>query len=257
MKSEQTSNIKLRHLKITSLVTGLLVLVLGGLFFHISGYENAILICFISIILGIITIRTAWLSNFFIGIMLGQIEVVFFSLMLISSFFFGAQALAEKKMCHDQMQRLGSVFQKYCEQNDGTLPVADTWCDQLLEFVEDAEHDDIMFDLTMDKHRGHGEEDLARRRYNRYGNEKMSPYAFNQKLDGYRLTDIDRQTVLLFKSELGWNQNGTSEILSPYGHSVSSSGGGYNFVVVGPGSIFTVEFVKYSEIDSLNWEPAE
>ena len=182
VKSEQTSNVKLRHLKITSLVTGLLVLVLGGLFFHISGHENAILICFISIILGIITIRTARLSHFLIGTILGKIEVVFFSLMLISSFFFGAQALAEKKMCHNQMQRLGSVFQEYCEQNEGDLPVADTWCDQLLDSAKDPERGLVVLDLTSDSHRGHAEDDLARRRYNRYGDKKMSRYACNKKL---------------------------------------------------------------------------
>ena len=246
--SEQTKNRKTFYLKMTSLVTGLLVTVLGALWFLNCNLDEHTLLIFLGFVaLGILTIRIACLARFKIGIILGTIEVLFFASIFFPFAFMLGMASVEKEMCDDQMRSLSSVCQQYCEQNEGTLPCADTWCDQLCESVETADND----------HRIH---DLYRHGYHGYSDKKMSPYAFNKKLDGYRLTDVDRKTVLLFKSELGWNQNGTSEILAPYGHQVSSyfSEGGYNFVFVGPGSTFTVEFVKYSELDSrLNWEPTD
>ncbi len=160
--------------------------------------------------------------------------------LLVSLLMFACTSSDGRSHCFYEMQELSSAIEQYCKQNKGYLPEAEAWCDQLVKTVEYPKFFSISPPSEL---------------YVNTPIRKISEFAFNKNLDGYRLSDIDRQTVLLFETDRGWNQNGTSDILLPKGHIgyYVLIEGGYHFVFVGPDSTLTVEFVKNSNIDSLNW----
>ena len=143
------------------------------------------------------------------------------------------------------MQTLSNAIKEYCEQNDGTLPNADIWCDQLMDLKENG-----VKDLSVDAFQSGSHIEYES------GISIKEGYAFNKNLDGFKLSEIDRPTVLLFETDFCWDQNGTSDMLPLPVHSGywPFYARGYHFVFVGPNSTFTVEFVKNSELGSLNWD---
>ncbi len=211
----------------------------GHVFFEYLD-QHFILFLFASVTMGILAVITGCSSKCNIAIVLGCIGallsamLVFGTLMLISG--------SRRFSCHYPMEVFSIATQKYCEQNNGNLPDAETWCDQLLKSVEDVKYFSLetfsgRYGLSLDR------------------DEKRSGFAFNKNLDGCRLSEVDCETVFLFETDLGWNQNGTSAILLPNGYPGfwPFFEGGYPFVFVGPDSTFTVKFVKNSELDHLNW----
>ena len=208
--------------------------------------EYMVLFMFASFVTGILAIITGRSSKFRIGVVSGYMGVGASILIFLMAFLMHMCSMGSRINPLWRMKTLSSVTQKYCEQNEGHLPDAEVWCDQLLESVKDVEEFSI--------------EDFAGRHYLPHNaDERCGSIAFNKNLDGYRISDVDRQTVLLFETGLGWNQNGRLDIL-PSGRRWMFwpfFEGGYHFVFVGPDSTFTVEFIKNSKIDDLNWEPAE
>ena len=206
------------------------------------------LFCLASIIIGMLAMITGSSSKSKIGILLGGIGVVVSVLLfLLMSFVVLANISGARSHYLWQMQTLSSAIQKYCEQNEETLPDAEAWCDQLLKSVENVE--------------GFSIDTFQSGSYIEYGSDavKKTGYAFNKNLDSCRLPEIVRPTVLLFETDFFWNQNGTSVILESGGHPGywPFYARGYHFVLVGPDSTFTVKFVKNSELDSLNWTPVK
>lgn len=176
------------------------------------------------------------------GIVAGCIAVVLIALpFLLSHYLFVCTISDQRFSCKRGLQELHSAMEQYCNQNEGRLLNAKKWSDQLVESVGTKN----VFNYQ------HWSGEITRG-----PNGELSNYGYNNNLDGYRLADIDRQTVLVFEAEPGWNQNGTSNILLPEGHPgyYVLIEGGAHFLFVGPDSTFTVKFIKNSEIGSLNWE---
>ncbi|MCK4997882.1 MAG: hypothetical protein KAS23_00050 [Anaerohalosphaera sp.] len=213
-------------------------------------YDNfLVLFWFAAIATGLLATKTARAVKFKPGIILGRIGFGISTFLFLLMLLLFAETISDGRMtCSREMQDLSSVTQQYSEHNEGTLPDADTWCDQLLESAGDLEIFE-RFEAWISS----SDSNVS------YSHEIITRYAININLDSYRLADIDRQTVLMFETDIGWNQNGTSDILVPEGHPGfwPFFEGGYHFIFVGPDSTFTVKFIKNSELDSLNWMPAE
>ena len=94
------------------------------------------------------------------------------------------------------MKRLTDNLIQYAEANSGHLPVADSWCDQLL--TSDPE-------LTR-SHFQHPKPDVL-------GLKGECHFAFNSNLSNMRISDISDETVLLFEADGPWNMNGKEELL--------------------------------------------
>lgn len=252
MKSEKTKRRTSVWLGVMSLALGVVPYVISVMTQEVQALERIhneyqfflMPFWFASIAMGVLAIITAHSAKFKVGVVLGRIGVgvtVFFFLGTLL-LFFGTISDGRVHCCFE-MQDLSNATLKYCKQNKGTLPDADAWCDQLIGLAENIE----VYYSQKFLVGGHDLDGIP--------DGRISTFAFNKNLDGYRLADIDRQTVLLFETNLGWNQNGTSAILRPEGHSgfwpfIDS---GYHFVLVGPGATFTVKFIKHSNLDSLNW----
>lgn len=99
---------------------------------------------------------------------------------------------AERFVSSTHLYPLGRAIIRYSKDHDGYLPVADQWCDLLIEY-----------DKTLSK-------DTFKYPPEEYG---ICNYAFNKNLDGLRLYDIPDDVVLLFESEGDWNLTGTEELL--------------------------------------------
>lgn len=249
-QSEETKRPKSLCLGIMSVTIGVISLMVGSIalrpgpgdFFDISIDQSASLL-FVSVLFGILAIITGKLSEFKVVFVLGIVNVAFFTCIFLGTFFQLGEAWGRKEICRVQMRGVSSAMKMYCQENERSLPDADTWCDQLLS-VENIDGVSVYYLLT---------EQADDSNYD----EKTSWFAINKNLDGNRLSEIDRQTVLLFEAEPDWNQSGTLALLTSKEHPGfwPFSEGGYYFVFVGPDSNFTVKFIKNSEVDSLNWTP--
>jgi hypothetical protein len=248
MTSENTKRSKSMCLGVLSMILGV-VSVAIPVVYDVIAPENQfpniygiliILSWFAAIAIGISAIIIGRSVKFKRGVIGGYIGVGFSAFFFLSSLFLYVCTISDGRFhCQHEIQYLSSAIQQYCKQNEGYFPDEEAWCDQLLKIVEykDYYSNPSRNDVTIGP------------------NGEISDFAFNKNLDGYRLADFDHKTVLLFETERGWNQNGISDILLPEGHPgyYVFIEGGYHFVFVGPDSTLTVEFVKNSKIDRLNW----
>ncbi len=248
MASENTKRSKsicLGVLSIILVVVWIVIDILDDVIAPENQYPNIygiliILFWFAAIAIGVLAIIIGLSNKCTTGVIGGGIGAGFSAFIsLASPLMFVSTISSGRYPCQQEMQHLSSAIEQYCKQNEGYLPDAEAWYDQLLKIVEYKNY----------------YSNPSRNDVITGPNGEVSVFAFNKNLDGYRLADIDRQTVLLFETDRGWNQNGTSDILLPEGHPgyYVLIEGGCHFVFVGPDSTLTVEFVKSSKIDSLNW----
>ncbi|HUW20597.1 MAG TPA: hypothetical protein VMW16_14970 [Sedimentisphaerales bacterium] len=98
------------------------------------------------------------------------------------------------------LELLGKELRKYAEAHGGCLPVADQWCDSLIENNPE---------LTKDNFRHPQPEILA----GMFEFKGACQFAFNRNLSGLRLGDVRYDVVLIFEADGEWNLNGTGELL--------------------------------------------
>ena len=266
MKSEKTKGRKSICFGVMSLAFSVMPLVTAytapfcgsGNVYH-KFHSFVLLFVFAAIGSGMMAIITGFLAKPKTIVVWAGIGVGSFNLIFVMTFvMFLCSVSSERFPLGCRMVTLSSATQKYCEQNEGYLPDAEVWCDQLLKSVKNVKG--FSTGTFSGRYRGtksglnKDNQDFVRSL-----GEKRSGFAFNKNLDEFRISDINRKTVLLFETDLGWNQNGTSSTLPfmGYGGYWPLFEDGYIIVFVGPSSTFTVKFVKNSEIDDLNWEPVE
>jgi prepilin-type processing-associated H-X9-DG protein len=122
--------------------------------------------------------------------------------------------------CMVNLRNLGAGLSAYADQHDGKYPLADSWCDLLVDAFILKEH----FRCPV--------------------GEKKSPcdYAMNPHAGPRGSSEV----VLLFESKPGWNQSGGPELLTTENH----HGKGCNVLFV-DGS---VRFVTPGELVGLKWQ---
>jgi len=95
-------------------------------------------------------------------------------------------------LCMNNLHQLAVAIDQYAKVHEGYLPGADKWCDLLME--SDANLSGNVFKCPGAK-------------------EGPSTYAFNEALDGWRLSDVNEpeHVVLVFEAGQGWNLSGQKE----------------------------------------------
>lgn len=145
--------------------------------------------------------------------------------------------------CEANLESLFAPIRAYCNTHDGEFPDPSKWCDLLLN--EPPQESGDKYDI-----------------YWKYFSEKTfrchsagkikSGYAFNKNLAGKKISDVDTNTVILFESDTGWNQNGGPEIMCFERHkSIFGESGSYVLCVGEP----RVRFIPASEVQKLRWNP--
>jgi len=121
--------------------------------------------------------------------------------------------------CRRQMIQLGDAMRFYSTDHNNQYPAVNQWCDLLLEYID--LHDTWFFCVDGDE---------------------MNHYALNPNVRPNSPSDV----VLLFETELGWNQFGGPELLTATHH----KGFGCN-ILFNDGH---VEFIKPRRFGKLKWK---
>lgn len=128
--------------------------------------------------------------------------------------------------CMKKLQRLGEEIKVYASNHDGNLPVADNWCDLLMENNKNLSRDDFRCPASP---------------------KGTCSYKFNRNLSGVRLVDIPSSVVVLYESEEGWNYSGIGESLS------TRHDGGCNALFIGNSVTLFHSGILDGLMDSSYW----
>lgn len=138
---------------------------------------------------------------------------------------FPSSPFTARERCAANLRSLGRAMLIYAGDYDEKWPTADKWCDLLIEFGKDK--------IPIDK--------LLKCPANKNG---RCSYAINPNASPR--SNFHPRLVLLFETEVGWNQFGGPELLSTDNH----NGKGCNVLF----NDNTVEFVKTQELANLKWK---
>ena len=126
--------------------------------------------------------------------------------------------------CVTNMKQLGLAVRVYAVDHNDQLPPSATWCDAIQSNIDSPK----VFQCPSEPGR-------------------RCAYAFNAKLDGKKVSEIDPQTVVLFESDAGWNGTGGGDSLKPHKHSTSRVN-----VALADGAVMQIQ---RSQLGTLRWEP--
>jgi hypothetical protein len=139
-----------------------------------------------------------------------------------------AKSKAQSVQCMNHVKQLNLALIMYADDNNGTLPPADKWCDLIKPYTGNSE---IVYHCAAQP-------------------QGRCSYAFNASL-GHRQTQeitAPARMVLIFSSEEGWNQSGGVQSVKAHSHSRGSPTLGFadgHTEIQGP-----------NRSTSLQWEPA-
>jgi len=125
---------------------------------------------------------------------LGGAIACFLLFLLIVPVWRTTKVRAERFVSSTHLYPLGRAIIRYAKEHNGCLPVAEQWCNLLLEYDKTLSKESFKYPSA------------------EYG---ICNYAFNKNLSGLRLDDISHNVVLIFEFESGgdWNLTGTEELL--------------------------------------------
>jgi hypothetical protein len=126
--------------------------------------------------------------------------------------------------CVNNMKQLSLAMRGYALDHNDQLPPAASWCDAIQSNVGSPK----IFQCPSEPGR-------------------RCAYAFNTKLDGKKVSEVDPQTVVLFESDAGWNGTGDADSLKPHKHSTSRVN-----VALADGAVLQIQ---RSQLATLRWEP--
>ena len=169
----------------------------GGFFVAAS-----VLFAFVAFVSGVIaivviTIRRKVLKGYLYAFMSILLSAPF--ILAMASSIYVAKVRSEREKANTglyNLRLLGKELIRYAKVHEGCLPVAERWCDLLIEHNQN---------LT--------EEDFRHPKPGIFRLKGESHFAFNKNLSGMRLADIPDDVVLIFEADGDWNLNGTGELL--------------------------------------------
>jgi len=158
------------------------------------------------------------------GKILFALFIVFFLFTIISPAIHNARKGAFVSICMQNMQQLGVAMYLYTDENNGYLPTPERWCDLIQEQVGQVQviGNSFLCPATGVKR------------------EKKCSYAMNPNVEPNSPPDV----ILLFESNIGWNQYGGHELLDYERHDG-------RFVVLLKD--YSVRVMKLKEIWDMNW----
>lgn len=145
--------------------------------------------------------------------------------------FAGAKQRAMAIACMNNLRQLSLATRLYAGNHEEQFPAATNWCDALKEYV------------------GRNTRVYTCAAAN---STDACDYAFNAKVAGLDVRNVNPQTVLLFESEAGWNLSGDEEmVVSPPRHRARNRRPSVT-VAFADGH---VEEVTLDRLPQLRWEP--
>ena len=133
--------------------------------------------------------------------------------------------LALRTHCAANLNQIGIMMLMYANENDDKFPIADRWCELLIEHA------------GAKRSTFHCEASAAP--------PHTCSYAMNKNLENFDKGNAPPDMVLLFETKPGWNQVGGPELLTTDNH----QGDGCNVLFVD----CHVRFIKTKDLDKLKW----
>jgi Domain of unknown function (DUF4190)/GYF domain 2/Protein of unknown function (DUF1559) len=162
------------------------------------------------------------------GIVLSLIAVLLWLLLIPTAVLLPALSQAKQNAqrinCVNNLKQLGLAVRIYSTDNQDQYPPATTWCDAIQANVGSPK----VFQCPT------------------VPNQRCA-YAFNAKVGGRKLSEVNPQTVMIFECDAGWNANGGSELMLN-----TSRHGRFFLVGLADGS---VRQVTETQLGQLRWEP--
>ena len=150
--------------------------------------------------------------------------------LVISDIFF-----VRYSQCRGHLFELGHAVKAYCERNKGDFPKGSKWCDILLSEPNKIWGKKEFFCPDIEE-------------------SGLSGYAMNKNLAGKTWNQVDPNTVILFESVPGWNQNGGQELIRFNKHSFPPASKKVNVICRGKDKPKFI-IISKGEIKNLRWEP--
>lgn len=135
-----------------------------------------------------------------------------------------AKERAQTITCVNNVKQLGLAVRMYAGDNNDQFPSAAKWCDAIQTYVQSPKPFQCASDPSL-----------------------RCAFAYNRKLDGLKVQDIDPQAVVFFESSSGWNAAGGRELFSAHKHSRTR-------IVVGLAD-GSVQQLPRSQLETLRWDP--
>jgi prepilin-type processing-associated H-X9-DG protein len=162
------------------------------------------------------------------GIVLSLIAMLLGLVAIPAAMLLPALAKAKQKAqtihCVNNVRQLELVVRMYAEDNKDKFPPAETWCDAIQINAGSSK----VFQCVVIP-------------------DLRCGYAFNARLSGKKVDEVNLQTVMVFESNAGWNASGGPELM------LKSPRHGKRFVVgFADGH---VEQVTEARLQQLRWDP--
>lgn len=162
------------------------------------------------------------------------ILICFFAVPFLAAIFVPALAAAKNKAaeinCANNEKQLALAIKNYADEHNNRFPNAATWSDAVKPSISNEK----VFQCPAAE-----DKSIA------------CNYAFNRRLNGREMNQVDPHTVMLFESDAGWNANGGMELLANPPHHRMSRGADIVVAFV-DGS---VQIIPISRLDQLRWNP--
>ncbi|MGD0552299.1 MAG: hypothetical protein ABSB25_06565 [Sedimentisphaerales bacterium] len=124
------------------------------------------------------------------------------------------------------LRNIGHTLEIYTKEHNGQLPASDSWCDAVLSFVPSFPRSYFAIDPK---------------------DKDMSVFAMNSNVSESKLSELPKNTVLLFETPLAKNPAGGPELMSINNHPVKGC-----YVLFAD---MHVEFVRAEDFNNLRWKP--
>jgi hypothetical protein len=224
------------HLSVTSLVLAVIAWLLSGLHFKIPGI---IYLCWfiwvVSFALGRIGVkRTTKDSNLAYRVFASIVPALAVILCVGMTYMIWDMFIIDSSYCKNRITNLGNGIKLYCDEHNGKFPQATKWCDTLLS--------DPNFYITKETFHCLDVED------------DLSGYAMNKNLNGKTWNEVDPNTIILFESIPGWNQNGGPNLIRFNKHSFPFGAKKFNVLCKGSDAPKFMT-ISRSKVSNLRWEP--
>jgi len=150
----------------------------------------------------------------------------------------GSLARFTNSSAKHKLWRLGKTIIRYAEDNEGVLPVADQWCDILMQYDKNLSKNDFRRPFLVNS---------------------GCAFAFNSNVQGLKLTDVPDTVVLVFEAQGDWNLSGGAELLKKgdelYPYLLLASGDIHEYYDARGGIVRWDADKKKDIVESVRWKP--
>ncbi len=126
--------------------------------------------------------------------------IILFGFMMMHSFVASTESKRNEfvSYCYfrNNLTRINQAVIEYARENEGNMPIASTWGDEIIKRFPHIYKDDFVSPAS----------------FSSYG------VCYNRLLEKRQLSELKEETVVLFMADEGWNANGDKSVFHKHNH---------------------------------------